>query len=231
MAHSRRRPFPMPARSPSPQSTTPITCPGCHAVLPVPVDQCPFCAYNAWTCVDHFPYSPPPLDRYIDVENRLTNEDRARLDKAIDAVENDLPQVRLFVCLVKLLPGTDTRECGFWMLNASVPRDEEEASHRPWSVLLLLDTQSFTASATVGYGLDPFVSDPQLRAALTAAQPEWQAGHFSGGVIKFIQQLHHALKQAHRAAAAQAGKKGHSAPPPASRVVMPAVPPARHPEL
>ena len=182
--------------------------------------------------MDHFPYSPPPLDRYIDVENRLTNEDRARLDRVIDAVENDLPQVRLYVCLVKLLPGTDARECGFWMLNASVPRDEEEAGHRPWSVLLLLDTHASAASATVGYGLDPFVSDAQLRAALTAGQPEWTAGNFCGGVVKFVQQLHHALKQAHRTAtAASGGKPGASAAPLPRINSSSSAPPARHPEF
>src|SRR5690349_1042369 len=137
----------------------PITCPGCHALLNAPVDQCPRCGYNAWTCVDRFPYSPPPLDRYIDVENRLSNEDRARIDRLIEDLESELPQVRVYVCIVKLLPGTDARECGFWMLNASVPRDEVEAGHRPWSVLLLLDTHASAASATVGYGLDPHVKD------------------------------------------------------------------------
>lgn len=201
-------------------------------MLPAPVDQCPFCSYNAWTCVDHFPYSPPPLDRYIDVENRLTNEDRARLDRVIDAVEGDLPQVRLYVCLVKLLPGTDARECGFWMLNASVPRDEEEAGHRPWSVLLLLDTHASDASATVGYGLDPYVSDSQLRAALTAGQPDWAAGNFSAGTVKFVQQLHHALKQAHRTATAASGGKPGLATAPVPRINSPSsAPPARHPEL
>ena len=220
----------MAASFPLPQSPAPITCPGCHRVLPAPVDQCPFCAYNAWTCVDHFPYSPPPLDRYIDVENRLSNEDRARLDRVIDAVESDLPQVRLFVCLVKLLPGTDARECGFWMLNASVPRDEVEAGQRPWSVLLLLDTGASSASATTGYGLDPFVSDALLRAALTAGQPDWQEGNFSAGVVKFVQQLHHALKQAHRAATAAKARGPSPAPVPRLKP-PPAVPPARHPEL
>lgn len=222
----------MAAPFPSTQSPAPVTCPGCHCILPAPADQCPSCGYNAWTCVDHFPYSPPPLDRYIDVENRLSNEDRARLDRVIDAVETDLPQVRLCICLVKLLPGTDARECGFWMLNASVPRDDEEARHRPWSVLLLLDTGACAASATVGYGLDPFVSDAQLRAALTAGQPDWHAGNFSAGVVKFVKQMHHALKQAHRTAIAVSGNAREPSQSPFPHFsAAPAVPPARHPEL
>jgi hypothetical protein len=201
-------------------------------VVSVPVDRCPHCAYDAWTCVDHFPYSPPPLDRYIDVETRLSNEDRARIDRAIDALENDLPQVRLHVCIVQLLPGTDARECGFWMLNASIPRDDEEARHRPWSVLLIIDTRAAAASATVGYGLDPFVNDAQLRAALAAGQPEWQQGSFSSGVLNFVHHLHTALKKAHRMASIAARRKNRRTDTPTVRLFASRSesPPARHPE-
>jgi len=210
----------------------PISCPGCHALLRGPVDQCPHCKYNAWTCVDRFPYSPPPLDRYIDVENRLSNEDRARIDRAIDGLEGDLPQVRLYVCIVKLLPGTDARECGFWMLNASVPRDEEETGHRAWSVLLLVDMQASAASATVGYGLDPHVTDNELRAALTGGQQDFGNANFSAGVLKFVQHMHQLLKNSHRSAQAAARKKDRERAPiiaggaPANRVPSK----AKHPE-
>ena len=208
----------------------PVTCPGCHRVLPGPVEQCPVCAYNAWTCVDHFPYPAPSLDRYVDVENRLTNDDRARLDRVIESVEADMPQVRLHVCLVRLLPGTDARECGFWMMNAAIPRDDEEAEHRPWSVLLLIDLAGSTASATVGYGLDPFVSDAQLKAALSEGREDWQAANWTGGVHKFVHGLHQALRQAHKAASHAARKnllpvrKTPPGPPAAA-------PKARHPEV
>ena len=192
--------MPVPFESTFPGSLIPVTCPGCHEVLPGPVELCPRCAYSAWTCVDHFPYSPPPLDRYIDVESRLSNEDRARIDRSIEALERDLPQVRVYVCLVKLLPGTDVRECGFWMFNASVPRDEAEAAHRAWSVLLLIDTGASAAGATVGYGLDSFVSDAQLRYSLRAGQADWIQGNFGAGVLKFVQHTHQVLRQAHRSA-------------------------------
>ena len=200
-----------PEKLPSP---VPGTCPGCHLATPAPADLCPHCGYNAWTCVDHFPYSPPPLDRYIDVENRLSNDDRARIDRAIEALEGDLPQVRIHICLVKLLPGTDARECGFWMMNASVPRDTEEADHRPWSVLLILDTEALAASATVGYGLDPFVTDEALRASLNAGLPDWAQGNFGPGVLKFVHQTHQALRHAQRSAARTVrGESRKSTPP------------------
>jgi len=212
--------------------SAPVSCPGCHRVLEGPAEQCRICSYNAWTCVDHFPYSPPPLERYVDVENRLSNEERARLDRVMDALEDDLPQVRVFVCLVKLLPGTDVRECGFWLLNASIPKDDEAAQHRPWSVLLLLDLTASAASATVGYGLDRFVSDFQLREALAAAQADWQDGRLAAGVQLFVTRMHRVLKSAHKLAAKAAAKGRLPRPAPARQPAPPPSPPrARHPEV
>lgn len=168
--------------------------------------------------MDHFPCSPPPLDRYIDVESRLSNDDRARLDREIDRIESGMPQVRLYLCVVKLLPGTDVREYGFWMLNASVPRDEEEASCRPWSVLLILDTQSLSVSATPGYGVDPWLGDPQLRTALAAGRGELVCGNLAAGAAKFLQQLHHALRAAHGAAVAKGSPAAAVSAVPARRL-------------
>jgi hypothetical protein len=188
--------YPLPPFQPPP-----VSCPGCHRSLPGPVEQCPHCGYNAWTCVDHFRYDPPPLDRYIDIENKLRNEDRAKLDRLIETLESDLPQVRVHLCLVKLLPGTDVRECGFWMLNASVPRDEEEAEHRPWGILLLLDTQACAVSLTVGYGLDPFLGNDTLRGCLDQGRKEFAEGSYAAALGRVLSSLHGALREAqHRAA-------------------------------
>jgi hypothetical protein len=217
--------------SPREFQSAPVSCPGCHRVLEGPTEQCQVCGYNAWTCVDHFPYSPPPLERYVDVENRLSNEDRARLDRAINALESDLPQVRIHVCLVKLLPGTDVRECGFWLLNASIPRDEEDAQHRPWSVLLLMDLTAGSASATVGYGLDRFMEDEALLAALAAAKDEWHEGRPAAGIHLFIQEIRRALKSAQKRAAKAAAKGMLPRPAPARQPVPPPSPRARHPEI
>ena len=137
----------------------PVVCPGCHATLKDPVPACPHCAYNGWTCVEKFPWIPPTLERVMDVDRCLSIADRRVLDKAIDPIEQALPQVRIYVCLGRLHPDTDPREFGFWLFNASVPPDTEAASHRAWSVLLVIDRASCRASLTTGYGLDPFLAN------------------------------------------------------------------------
>jgi hypothetical protein len=184
----------------------PVACPGCHVVLKDPAPSCPHCGYNGWTCVEKFPWIPPALERVMDVDRCLSPSDHRLLDKAIDPIEQRLPQVRLHVCLGRLHPDTDPREFGFWLLNASVPPDAEAASHRPWSVLLVIDRTSSRASLTIGYGLDPFLCDKILTSCLEAGQHEFKRDRFGPGAAACLTKLHTALAAAQRHASAAAAK-------------------------
>ena len=176
----------------------PVACPGCHFALAAPVPVCPQCGYNGWTCVEKFPWIPPPLERVMDVDARLSPADHKLLDEAIEPLEQTLPQVRVHVCLGRLHPDTDVREFGFWLFNASVPPDAEAASHRPWSVLLVIDRGARRASLTIGYGLDPFLSDRRLTACLEAGAKDFQCGRYGHGASACLKKLHGALITAQR---------------------------------
>jgi hypothetical protein len=175
-----------------------VACPGCHATLKDPVPVCPHCGYNGWTCVEKFPWIPPALDRIMDVDRCLSPAGRRLLDKVIDPIEQLLPQVRIHVCLGRLHPDTDPREFGFWLFNASVPPDGEAASHRPWSVLLIVDRTSSRASLTIGYGLDPFLGDPALTACLEAGRNDFKKERYAPGAAAILAKLHTALAAGQR---------------------------------
>jgi len=162
--------------------------------------DCPHCGYHGWTCVEKFPWIPPPLQRAMDVDGRLSATERAQIDQAAEPLEQALPQVRVHVCLGHLHADTDPREFGFWLLNASVPPDSEAASHRSWSILLVIDRSSRRASLTVGYGLDPYVSDAVLTDCLKAAAGDFAKGRYGRGAAVCIRKLHKALNQMRRAA-------------------------------
>ena len=134
----------------------------------------------------------------MDVDDRLSPADRLLLDKAIEPLEQSLPQIRVHVCLGRLHPDTDPREFGFWLFNASVPPDTEAASHRPWGVLLVIDRASRRASLTIGYALDPFVSDRHLTTCLEAAHPDFQRSRYGPGAATCLKKLHTLLSTAQR---------------------------------
>ena len=142
----------------------------------------------------------------MDVDARLSPAEGALIDRVAECLEQTLPQVRVHVCLGRLHPDTDPREFGFWLFNASVPPDPEAASHRPWSVLLVIDRASRRASLTIGYGLDPFVSDRRLTTCLEAAQPDLQCGRYGQGAAACLRKLHTVLTTARRDASYIAAK-------------------------
>ena len=171
-----------------------------------PAPACPHCGYNGWTCVEKFPWIPPPLERIMDVDARFSPADRLLIDKAIEPLEQSLPQIRVHVCLGRLHPDTDPREFGFWLFNASVPPDTEAASHRPWSILLVIDRASRRASLTTGYGLDSFLSDRRLTPCLEAGQRDFQRSRYGPGAATCLKKLHTVLTAAQREASQTATK-------------------------
>jgi uncharacterized membrane protein YgcG len=184
----------------------PVACPGCYFALKDAVPSCPHCGYDAWSCVEKFPWIPPPLERIMDVDDRLAPEERTQIEKSAEVIEQSFPQVRIHVCLGRLHPDTDPREFGFWLFNASVPPDDEAASHRPWSILLVIDRASRRASLTLGYGLDPFLSDRRLTACLESAAGDFTLGRYGQGTLTCLRRLHAQLINSRRDASYIAAK-------------------------
>jgi uncharacterized membrane protein YgcG len=156
--------------------------------------------------VEKFPWIPPPLERFMDVDQRLSEPEIRQLDQVIERLEQMLPQIRIHLCIGRLHADTDPREFGFWLFNASVPPDAEAASHRPWSVLLVIDRGSRSASLTIGYGLDPFLSDEQLTRCLEAASPHFRRSRYGAGAAACLTKLHTLLTRAQREANGTANK-------------------------
>ena len=188
----------------------PVTCPGCHGTLRGPTEECELCHWTAWHCVERFPWQPPVLERILDVDSRLSPDEAAAINRAVDTLEAAMPQLTFHLCIAKLPEKTDVRECGFWMLNAGLPRNETDLERRPWSILLLIDRVSRSASLTVGYALDLFVSDRRLMAALTPAAGHFQRGEYGAGVSSTISRLQRELATCQREATYLAEKFRHS---------------------
>ena len=95
-----------------------VTCPSCRGQVSGPVEHCPACAYSADVVVEKFPFAAPALDALIDVEGVAVGEE-AGVRAAVGDFAGRFPQLRVVVCILRLSPGTDIRQFGHWMINAS----------------------------------------------------------------------------------------------------------------
>lgn len=161
-------------------------CPGCREAIREPVEQCPGCCYSGASAVEKFPFAAPEFERFIDPGNHLGVEDCQKIDEALDSLGEQFPQPRFCFCVVDLAEETDPREFGFWLMNASPVRGPVEERLRPWSVLLLIDHAQCRVSVTLGYAIEPFVSEESVSSLLRLEARSFLEGDYGSAILRFV---------------------------------------------
>lgn len=128
-----------------------------------------------------FPFDPPPLDVFLDVEGVARGDDE-QVRAAVGEFAGRFPQIRVAICLLRLSPGTSLSEFGHWMINASPLAEGETPVDRRRTLLLVMDLNSSRASLTLGYDVEALLGETSARAALASVAPEFAAGRFGLGV-------------------------------------------------
>lgn len=180
-----------------------MVCPGCHSAISEPVEVCPRCGFSGRTAVEKFAFEAPAIERYMDPVGFLPEEARDKIDRALEELQADFPQIRICFCIIDLLPETDPREFGFWMFNASKVKSEAEAARRPWTIVLTIDDRNGRATVTTGYAIEPFVSDDAWEWVLKLERKHFLEKDYETGVLKFIEGADQLLSEG----AAKADKK------------------------
>jgi len=189
-------------------SRDPIYCPSCHAPATEIGRHCGFCGYSAEEAVKKFNFKPPALERFVDAEGRLKASEKRRLSHRIDQLERKYPQITFYFVLMRLSVKTDSREFGYWLFNASYPQNEEDVRKRPYGILFLIDLENRLASVTVGYGLDPFLTDSNLQQIMHSLKAFLQKKRFFKAIDAFGRQLEEQLHAAYKNAQVQVKKAG-----------------------
>jgi hypothetical protein len=161
-------------------------CPGCHSTLEKATNTCPHCGFNAHLCIARFPFEPPPLKRVMDPDGVIDAHQKKRLSRTIARLEKAFPQITVSFCAAFLPEGVDGRQFGYWLLNRCPPVSGSDAKRRLHHLLLLVDRNSKTVSATVGYGLDCFLDDMTLCKALQASSDHFIHEGYIEGSINWI---------------------------------------------
>jgi hypothetical protein len=164
-----------------------MTCPGCHATMEAPADQCPRCGYSGHNAAARFPFQAPPMGRFIDPQEHLSQDDRSRIGKSLTELAKKFPQPRICFCIVDLAEEVDLREFGFWMMNASPVDSPEEAKLRPWTILLLVDDINGRVSIAPGYAIEPFLNEEAWKPLILRERQYFFARDYGTAALKFIQ--------------------------------------------
>lgn len=161
-----------------------MACPSCEMKFTAPVDSCPQCGFSGYQVVEKFPYDPPPLERVLDPENRITFEEREMIYEEMKRWRRRLPQIRFFSCLVGLEEAINVQEFAFWLFNAA--QAEEGESAKRFGVLLVVDARTKRMTTTVGYGVEPLLSEDDWREVVMDCRDKFARERFGEGVCQFI---------------------------------------------
>lgn len=161
-------------------------CPGCNSTLTTASNTCPYCGFNAHICMARFPFKPPPLTRVMDSDKVITTRDKKRLSRTITHLEKRFPQITISFCVVLLPDGVDGRQFGYWLLNRCAPSSALEAKRRLHHLLILVDRNKETVSASVGYGLDCFLDDVTLCKAFHQTKHSYIHDGYVEGSIQWL---------------------------------------------
>ena len=164
-----------------------MSCPSCHLTLDAPVDRCPRCQFTGEVSRSRFPFAAPPMGRFIDPQNHLSESERERISKALNDLAKKFPQPRICFCIIDLDEGVDLREFGFWMMNASPVDSPDEAELRPWTILVVIDDINGNVSVTPGYAIEPFLDDQRWCNHIRQERQYFFARDYGTAALKVIE--------------------------------------------
>lgn len=185
---------------PVPSVPTPYswpTCPRCRQKLAA-IPACPGCGLTLGQLDEVYGSGEVVLERVTDAQGVFGEAGKRWLEQAVAGFESSFPQAMVAVHVGALGSGPALRQFGFWLLNRSVLTAGEITRPNENGMLLLIDPPARLAGLTLGYQLEPWLSESVLERVLSAGRRDFQAGRMAEGGVRIIRALGMALRDSLR---------------------------------
>lgn len=172
-----------------------VKCPSCAAVLDGPVARCPHCKLSLQKLDMKFGLVPAHSRFLTDRTGTLPLDEMKQLRAALRLFNKKFPE-SLFSILISDLPaGTSVADYAFWLANRAKFSSVETKGGENFSILLVIDNTSRTAALTLGYGLEPHVSEEDLQAVLDELATGMREESLAAGLRACIDSLTKRLRE------------------------------------
>jgi uncharacterized membrane protein YgcG len=178
-----------------------IKCPACAASLDAPAEVCPQCKFTLRRLDPKFG-TLPLRNRYLtDRAQSLTVDEVGRLRELLARFEIKFPQSLFSVFVTELPADSNVREYAFWLSNRAIFSSVEAEGVENFDLLLVIDPTHRSAALTVGYGLENFVTEDDLKDVLEAAEPALRGDQLERAIRTCIGEMTRRLCDLSKAAA------------------------------
>lgn len=167
-----------------------MNCPACDHPLQEIDPACPQCGFSLDQADATFGQPPFISHPVTDPDRHLGNAATRRLGATILAFRKRFPQVPLTLLVLEKPQAVAAKPYLFWLFNRSTTHTAMEKGGNNRQILLWIDPTARSASAIVGYGLEPLiVPETHLNPCLQAGAQALAAGQLSSAVSAIIAHL------------------------------------------
>ncbi len=174
-----------------------MKCPSCREPVAEPVERCPRCRTNLHKLDLQFGVAPKHFGGLTDCTLTFSKADLRKLQMLLDLFHEKFPQSTFSVFVAELPAGIAIGEYTFWLANRVRFSTIESNGEHNFDLLLVLDTAGGAAGLTVGYGLENYLAEEDLSAALELSRTAFAAENWTAGIEGCV----HALMKRMRAIA------------------------------
>lgn len=173
-----------------------MRCPYCRARLTETAVECPKCVLTL-DRASALLGAVPRLGRGVcDTTGALKRAEMQKLAKACGKLSWHFPQVTLNILLHEFPKEHPFDLHVFWIFNCGGFSTENSKGGENHSILLALDPVQGRSALTVGYGLEPFLSDDAMDHLLELSEPAWRTRDWMRGIMEIIAGLDRLLESA-----------------------------------
>jgi uncharacterized membrane protein YgcG len=129
----------------------------------------------------------PRHTRYLtDRSGQLPLREIKKLRGFLKIFEKKFPQSLFSVFVTNQVQNGSISEYTFWLFNRARFSSIESVKGDNFDLLLGIDLEAGAAALTIGYGLESYVTDEDLQAALAVAQSAFRAGDYFLGIRECV---------------------------------------------
>jgi hypothetical protein len=166
-----------------------MVCPYCRTPLRETSPECPSCKLTLPRAAALLGPVPRLSTGVSDSTRLLGKRSLRKVADGLAGLTQRFPQLRPHVVLREFQKVHPFDLQVFWLFNCAGFFAEDHKGGHNHGILLAIDPPNGRAAITLGYGLEPLVSDQALIHLLEQAEPAWRAADYAGGILTVIQGL------------------------------------------
>jgi uncharacterized membrane protein YgcG len=177
-----------------------MKCPRCIQEVEPLHEQCGRCGFSIAELDAAMGAEAVVLERLADDAHCLRLREREMLENSLDEFEEAFPQLFAAMYIGVFPPMTSIRQFGFWLLNRAAVNCVDVTRPNDRGLLFVLDLNAKQLGVTLGYQLEPFLTQKDIDRCYRAVKPHFVEGDYALGLRKALAKLSVCLKKRSRQA-------------------------------